>query len=157
MSAPGYVVGSAGTAIAITASTTKSIFGVIAGGKSPIIVELAVTFDSTSATAGKAAVQICQSTQATAGTSTSQTPVQLRGKAQAALASGAINYTAEPTVLTVVKEWFIDVTTPFVIQYPLSREPEADTSGGTVKAWIVRIVPPATGFNVRGYVEFEED
>ena len=158
MSSPGYVVGTAGTKIALSASTTKSIFSIVAGAKSPIIVELSVTFDGTTSTAGKVQLQLCQSTQATAGTSTSQTPVQLRGKGEAALASGAVNFTAEPTALTVVKEWEIDSTTGFTIQFPLGREPEADTSGGTVKAWVVRCVTPAgVSPNLAGYVEFEED
>lgn len=160
MGVAGYTVGTAGTAIALSASATKSVFSVVPGAKSVILKEIGVTFDGTSATAGKVKVQLCQSTQATTGTSTSQTPVQGRGKSQAALASGAVNFTAEPTALTVVKEWSIDSTTGQTIQFPLGAEPESDnTNAGTAcKAWVIRCVTPSgVSPNLTGYVEFEEE
>ena len=160
MATPGYTVGTAGTAIALSASATKSLLSVIPGAKSVILKEISATFNGTSATAGKVQVQLCQSTQATTGTSTAQTPNQGRGKLQAALASGAVNFTAEPTVLTVWKEWFIDSTTGQTIQFPLGEEPESDTSGvGTAcKAWVLRAVTPAgVSPSFVGYIEFEED
>lgn len=159
MASPGYVVGTAGTAIAITAAATKTVFNIISGANAtPIITELAVSFDGTSASTGKLAVQICQSTQATAGTAgSSPTPTQIRGRSRGAQSTAGINYSAEPTALTVVKEWFVDATSGIVLQHPLGRETEADTSGNTVKALAVRIVS-FTGQtpNLRGYVEFEE-
>lgn len=160
MSNPDYTVSTAGTGIALSASATKSILSVVAGAKSVILKELSLTCNGTSATAGKVQVQLCQSTQATTGTSTSQTPVQISGKSQAALASGAINFTAEPTALTVVLEWYVDSTSGIVIQNPLGEEPESDnTNAGTAcKAWVLRCVTPSgVSPTIVGYLKFIEE
>ena len=160
MAAPGYTVSTAGTAIALSASAIKSVLSVAAGAKSVILKEIGISFDGTSSTAGKVKVQLCQSTQAGTGTKTTATPVQVRGKPQAALASGFVNFTVEPTALTVVKEWFIDSTTGFVEQFVLGGEPESDnTNAGTAcLAWVLRCVTPSgVSPNFVGYVEFEEE
>jgi hypothetical protein len=148
----GYTVETTGD-VALTAATAKTILSVINAANSLIrICEFSVSFDGTSGTAEPVTVELCSSTQAGAGTSTSQTPVQCRGPARAALATGARNYTAEPTVLTVLKRWLVHPQTGMVIQFPLGREPEQIT---TADALCLRCTAPAT-LNAQAYIEFEE-
>lgn len=139
--------------VALSAATAKTILAVINAANSLIrICELSVSFDGTSGTAEPVTVELCSSTQATAGTSTSQTPVQCRGPTRTVQASGARNYTAEPTVLTVLKRWLVHPQTGLIIQFPLGREPEQVT---TADALCIRCTAPAT-VNAQGYIEFEE-
>lgn len=150
--AAGYTVETT-TDVALSAATAKTILSVINAANSLIrLCEFSVSFDGTSGTAEPVTVELCSSTQATAGTSTSQTPVQIRGPTRTVQASGARNYTAEPTVLTVLKRWLVHPQTGLVIQFPLGREPEQVT---TADALCIRCTAPAT-VNAQGYIEFEE-
>lgn len=152
MSTPGYTVESNGD-IALTAATAKTILSVINASNSLIrICELSVSFDGTSGTAEPVTVELCSSTQATAGTSTSHTIAQVRGPTRTVQATGARNYTAEPTVLTVRKRWLVHPQTGIVVQFPLGREPEQVASAN---ALCLRCTAPA-GVNCQGYIEFEE-
>lgn len=148
----GYTVESNGD-IALTAATAKTILSVINAANSLIrLVELGVSFDGVSATAEPVTVELCSSTQATAGTSTAHTPAQCRGPTRTVQATAARNYTAEPTVLTVLKRWLVHPQTGLIVQFPLGREPEQVT---TADALCIRCTAPA-GVNVQGYLEFEE-
>lgn len=148
----GYTVETTGD-IALTAATAKTILSVINAANSLIrLVEIGVSFDGVSGTAEPVTVELCSSTQATAGTSTSHTPVQCRGPTRTVQATGARNYTAEPTVLTVLKRWLVHPQTGMVIQFPLGREPEQVT---TADALCIRCTAPAA-VNVQGYLEVEE-
>lgn len=160
MSAPGYtVVFGSGGAIALTAATAKTVANVIAGANdSPTITEICVCFDGTTASNAPVLIELCQSTQATSGTSTAFTPLQIRGwPTQAANCTAAVNYTAEPTVLTIIKNWLV---TPnggtFVIQSPLGREAQGVVAASTAgKGMCLRITAP-NAVNTRGYIEHEE-
>lgn len=148
----GYTVETT-TDVALSAATAKTILSVICAANAPVrICELSVSFDGTSGTAEPVTVELCSSTQATAGTTTSQTPVQCRGPTRTVQAGGARNYTAEPTVLTVLKRWLVHPQTGLVIQFPLGREPEQVT---TADALCIRCTAPAT-VNAQAYIEFEE-
>lgn len=150
--AAGYTVETNGD-IALSAATAKSIMSVINAANSLIrIVEFAVSFDGTSATAEPVTVELCYSTQAGAGTTTSHTIAQVRGPTRTVQATGARNYTAEPTTLTVWKRWLVHPTSGIVIQFPLGREPECTV---TADALLIRCTAPAA-VNVQGYIEFEE-
>jgi len=152
MSAPGYTVESSGD-IALSAATAKTILSVINASNAIIrITEIGVSFDGTSGTAEPVTVELCGSTQGGAGTSTSHTIAQVRGPTRTVQATGARNYTAEPTTLTVRKRWLVHPQTGLVIQFPLGREPEQVTSAN---ALCLRCTAPAT-VNVQGYIEFEE-
>ena len=141
---PGYTVRDYQTAIA--ASTTKTILMLIGGANDyPVLCQLKVSFDSTSTTLGKVRVQVVQSTQATAGTSTAGTVNQVRGYVATSNITAAVNYTVEPTVLSVVDEFLVDATTGFILPNSLSREFQGHTSSGTVKGLGVRIITPAGG------------
>ncbi len=139
--------------VALTAATAKTILSVINAANQLLwIVEFAVSFDGTSATGEPVTVELCSSTQATAGTSTSQTPVQTYGPSRTVQATGARNFTAEPTVLTTLKRWLVHPQTGIEMQYPLGREPTQTT---TADALCLRLTAPAA-VNAQGYIEFEE-
>ena len=140
--------------IALSAATAKTVVSVVRSANIPIrITELGVSFDGTSGTAEPVVVELCSSTQAGAGTAGSTpTPVQTSGATATASATGALNYSAEPTVLTVLKTWLVHPQTGIVLQFPLGREPQQNT---TSDALCIRCTAPAT-VNCRAYLEFEE-
>jgi hypothetical protein len=153
-----FAFNSGTSAVALAAATAKTIMNLIAGANQQArITELSVSFDGVTASAVPVLVELCQSTQATAGTpGASPTPGIIKGLGACGATAGNA-YSAEPTALTMIKQWLI---TPnggtFIIQSPLGREAETNVSGSsTVKALAVRCTAPAI-VNVRGYIEFEE-
>lgn len=121
------------------------------------VVEFGISFDGVTATAVPVLVELCSSTQATAGTAGVSTVVtQIRGRTTSGSApTMGGNYTAEPTTLVALKRWYVPAFMGlFVWQAPLGREPECDSSGGTIKSLALRITPPAT-VNCVGYMEVE--
>ncbi len=149
-----YVAQSA--AFSYAANTTKTLVLVDAPANRDLtITEIGVSADGTSGTALALVVELCHVTMATSGTSTSLTPVQTRGNVLASQATAAHSFTAEPTVVTVIKGWYM---TPnqglFIVQFPLGREPMTRTG----EAIAIRINNPTSGttVNLRGNIEFEE-
>jgi hypothetical protein len=139
--------------VALTAATAKTILSFLAAANALIrLVEFGVSFDGTSATAEPATIELCGSTEGAAGTSTAQTPVQMRGPTRTVQGSGKRNFTAEPTTLTCWKRWLVHPQTGIEMQYPLGREPEQIT---TADAMCLRVTAPAT-LNAQGYMEVEE-
>jgi hypothetical protein len=140
--------------IALTAATAKTIMSIINAANSLIrLIELSVSFDGTSATAEPVTVELCKSTEATAGTATAHTIVQAGGPTRTVQATAKRNYTAEPTVLTVLKRWLVRADGGLLlVQDPLGRETEEPV---TADALCVRCTAPA-GVNVQGYLGFEE-
>ena len=139
--------------VALTAATAKTILSVINASNSLFrLVEFGVSFDGTSATAEPVTIELCYSTQATAGTNTSQSPVQIRGATRTVQATGARNFSAEPTSLTTWKRWLVHPQTGMEMQFPLGREPEEIV---TADAICLRLTAPAN-VNCQGYMEFEE-
>lgn len=140
--------------VALTAATAKTVLQVINSSTGVIkVCEIGVSFDGVSSTAEPATVELTSSTQAGAGTSTSQTPVQVSGATRTVQATGARNYTAEPTTLTVLKRWLVHPQTGIVIQFPLGREPQQNTGSDALG---IRVTAPAT-VNCQAYIEFTED
>lgn len=153
----GYSVTSGTTAHALAAATAETSINVIAHASVPLnIVEFGIAFDGVTASAVPVNVELCQSTQATAGTpGASPTPTQIRGKATTVGITAGVAYTAEPTALTPFKHWLVSPNGGLlVVQLPLGREPESDLSGGTIKALALRATAPAV-VNCRSYMEFE--
>jgi hypothetical protein len=98
--------------------------------------------DGVTSSAVPATVELCQSTQATAGTGAASPPaiVQVGGKTITAQPTTAHNFTAEPTALTPIEQFYVSQYNGlFVKQYPLGLEPDTDLSGGTVKALAIRV------------------
>jgi len=121
------------------------------------LVEFGISTDGITSSATPMRVDIVQSTQATAGTSgVTPTITQIRGRGTGGSApTGGGNYTAEPTVLTIVKTFYLSQYNGLnIIQLPLGREIECDSSGGTVKGLGIRVNTSAT-VNILGYMEVE--
>lgn len=121
----------------------KTVLNVIAGANQPVCVfEWGVSFDGVTASAVPATVELCTSTQATAGTSAGSIPaiVQTEGRTIAAQFTSGHNYSAEPTVLVAIEQFYVpQFMGVFVKQYPLGFEPDTDLSGGTIKALALRV------------------
>jgi hypothetical protein len=143
----------------VFAATTgaKTVLNVIAGANQPIaIFEWGVSFDGVTASAVPATVELCQSTQAGAGTSAGSVPaiVQVGGRQITAQPTSGHNYTAEPTTLTPIEQKFVpQFMGVYEKQYPLGLEPDSDLSGGTVKALALRVNVSAA-VNVLAYIRF---
>jgi hypothetical protein len=144
------------TAFAATAGA-KTALNLIAGANQPVsIFEWGISFDGVTSSAVPATVELCQSTQATAGTPAASPPaiVQVGGRTLTAQPTTGHNYTAEPTVLTVIEQFYVpQYMGMFVKQYPLGLEPDTDLSGGTVKALALRVNVTAN-VNVLVYIRF---
>lgn len=144
------------TVFAATAGA-KTVLNVLSGANQPVsIFEWGISFDGVTSSAVPATVELCQSTQATAGTGGASPPaiVQVGGRSITAQPTSAHNYTAEPTVLTTIEQFFVpQFMGLFVKQYPLGFEPDTDLSGGTVKALALRVNVSAN-VNVLAYMRF---
>ena len=130
------------TAFAATTGA-KTVLNLIAGANQPIqVIEWGVSFDGVTSSAFPATVNLCQSTQAAAGTSGGSIPaiVQTKGRAITAQMTTGHNYTAEPTALTVIEQVFVpQFNGIYVRSYGMNEGPDTDLSGGTVKALCIRV------------------
>jgi hypothetical protein len=152
--AVGYRIATA-TPFALTTGAKTALMAIAPAGRGLALTEFAVSFNGVTSTAVPALVEIVRSTQAGAGTSgVAPTITQIRGRNTTGTApTGGSNYTAEPTVLTRVAVWYIPVFMgSFTYQFPLGREIETDSSGGTVRGIGIRINVPA---NVTGVCHLE--
>lgn len=159
-----YVVHSGGSAVALVAATRKTLFYLnAAAANQPSFVEFAISFDGVTASAVPALVELVYGTKATnsvPGTgSTTFTPLQLRGWVTQASAQTAANtVTAEPTVLTTIKQWLVSPNGGLlVIQAPLGREPTGVASGTAISGNQIALpVTAPAAVNARAYGEYEE-
>lgn len=146
-----------GTPFAMTAGAKTFMMAIAPAGHGLALTEFSVSFDGVTSSAVPALVELVSSTQAGAGTSgVTPTITQVRGRTTSGSApTGGGNYTAEPTVLVSLKRWYIpQYNGVFVLQLPLGREIECDSSGGTIKGLGIRINVTAN-VNVVGYMEVE--
>ena len=147
-----YTVESNGD-IALVAATAKSVLNFINAATALLrLVEIGVSFDGQTVGNEPVVVEICSSTQGTAGTSTAHTVAQSGGPTRTMQATARRNYTAEPTVLTVLKRWLVHPQTGLVLQFPLGREIEQVT---TADGLVMRITAP-DAVNCQAYMEAEE-
>jgi hypothetical protein len=136
----------------------KTAINLIAGAAVGVdsLCEIGVSIDGTATVL----VELCESTQATAGTAGSATGAkQLRGFTAADTTAPTLTYgtafSAEPTALTRLKAWRFTGPGPFVIQHPLGREVRSLLSGSTkYKALALRLTASAT-VNSDSYMEWE--
>ena len=146
-----------GTPFAATAGAKTLLMAISPAGHGLAMVEFSISMDGVTSTAVPATLDIVQSTQAGAGTSgVAPTITQVRGRLTTGSApTGGSNYTAEPTTLTIVKRFYVpQYMGLFVYQFPLGREIECDSSGGTIKGLGIRINVSAA-VNVMAYMEVE--
>lgn len=147
----GYSIETAGN-VALVAATAKTILGVVAAaGVTTRLVELGLSFDGVAAAAVPVLVELCRGTGATAGTATAQVVQQLRSATRTPQCTGAVNYSAEPTVLAVLKRWRVHPQTSMRMQFPLGREVVHTGAGGL----FLRLTAAAV-VNATADMEFEE-
>ncbi len=130
------------TPFALTAGAKTCMVAIAPAGHGLALCGWGCSFDGVTSTAVPALVEIVTSTQAGAGTPTGATTTitQIRGRTTTGSAptSGG-NYTVEPTVLVRVEAVYVpQFMGVFSIQYPLGREIECDSSGGTIKGLGIR-------------------
>jgi hypothetical protein len=138
--------------VALAAATAKTVLAVTSSATCGLdLLKVRVSFDGVTATAVPVLVELCYSTFATAGTATAATPVQVYGRTVAVGATAAVNYTVEPTVLTVVDQWLLSPNSGTVLyDWPLGTSPDSAVSQG----FALRLTAPAI-VNARAAFYFE--
>lgn len=126
MTAPQYDCSTEG-AVALTAATAKTVLGVKAHANSGLLLSgLLVGFNGVSASEVPGVLELCYCTWATnsPGTnSTSTTPRQKNGRTLAAGFTSGKTWTAEPTVLTVIRDFLLTPNGGLVyVDIPLGKE-----------------------------------
>jgi hypothetical protein len=151
MAKAGYTVTTGGE-VSLSAATAKTVLNVIAPATFGIdLRSVEIAFDGVTASNEPVLVEICSSTQATAGTNSAATPVQVYGRAITTGFTAAKNYSAEPTVLTVIDEFSLSPNGGLVIRdWPLGEGFDQDVSKGLA----IRITAPQT-VSVRATMKFE--
>ena len=145
----------AAAAVALVAATAKSIIGVSAPAQFGVdLTKFRLGCDGATSTAVPMQVELCYATFATNGpgtASTSITPMQVYGRSIAVGFTAASNWSAEPTVLTVIDAWSIPVYGGLVVyDFPFGTTPDSAVSQG----FVIRCTAPAI-VNVRPTVWFE--
>lgn len=134
MGKAGYSVVTSG-AVSLSAAATKTVIGVLSGASFGLdLKKIRYGFDGVTASHAPVLVELCYATFATnpPGTnSTSLTTQQLYGRAIAHGVTAAKNWTAEPTVLTVIEE---ELLTPnggvLWYDFPLGDTPDCALNHG---------------------------
>lgn len=154
MAKTGYTVVTT-TAVALAAGTAKTILGVKSNAAFGIdLRKIAVGFDGITASAVPVLVELVYATFATnaPGTnSTTRTPLQSYGRVVANGVTAASAWTAEPTVLTVLKQYLLTPNGGLVIE-EFAPDHGFDTALGEGLA--IRCTAPAI-VNVVATMEFE--
>jgi len=141
----------------LVANLTKSVILIPTGSTSYFsIVEIGFSVDSAVA-AQAIGVELYAVTTIGSPAGTSFAPVLVqRGTGSAAQTGSAlINLSTPPSVVEVIKDWFVPPTGLLVVQFPLGREPQSFPSGQRIG---LQYVNPSGGStsNFRAYIEFEE-
>lgn len=143
-----------GADVALTAATAKSVLGWRAGTAFALVLRrVGVYFDGVSATAEPVLVEYCYATFATnpPGTaSTTVTPTQVGGRVLTHGTTAARNWTAEPTVLTVLDEELVHPQMGKVEWVPPGDEWDTALNEG----FVIRVTAPAA-VNVRASMTAE--
>lgn len=147
-----------GTGISLTASTAKTVAAVAPGTtRSVRLLGVNIGFDSTTTTDSGVLLEVVRFDGTTAGTpGSSPTPVAQRAGIPAAISGGRVNFSAEPTVATVI--WATRVTpigSTIILPFPPDREIEM-AAGGANAMLGVRLTAPNNQSNVVVTLEFSE-
>lgn len=127
------------TAVSLSASTAKSVVGVIGSAADTLnLLRAKISFASATSTDAPAIVEIGIITAL--GTMTSFTPVQWSGSPAASSASAGYNATVEPTFTRILDPFYVPVFMGLYEAWlPLGEEPLAAVSQG----FAIRITSPA--------------
>lgn len=137
--------------VALVAATAKSVVGVQAPSQFGVDLRaIELGFDGVTASDASVLIELCYATFATnpPGTnSTSATVRQLYGRSITAGFAGAYNWTSEPTVLTVIREFPVTPNAGTLIHdIPFDSTPDSAVSEG----FVLRMTAPTNAVNVRG-------
>lgn len=154
MAKAGYAIGTEG-AVALSAGVAKSVLGVQAPAQfGTDLIGFDVAFDGVTASAVPVLVELCSCTFATNAPGTNSTAVtedQVYGRTVTAGFVGAKNWTAEPTVVTPIREFLLTPNGGLLIyEYPLGTSPDSAVSEG----FVLRLNAPAA-VNARASMRFE--
>lgn len=143
------------TNVSLTAATAKTIAAVSTpASRRSRLVGFSVSFDSVTGTDNSVLCEIIRSDATTAGTATSRTPVPIDSAETAALCSGFVNYSVEPTTLTVVNEKRVTPVGGTLIEpFEFLDQPVAAASARLLG---VRLTSAQAQSNVRCTLTFEE-
>lgn len=144
--------------VALTASTTKSLWSLNPTGDFMLIAQMGISFDATAASVG-VAIELYRvvTVGSMAGTAIT-TPAKVNRVGDSS-ASGSTTcwapVTTEPTTVEILADWFIQ---PFGglldVQYPLGREVIGAAAGQ--RLGLRYVTPAAVTPNVRAYVWYDE-
>lgn len=136
------------------ATGAKTVLKIITGTTFNVkIHEIGISTDGVVSTAVPATLDIFTSDETTAGTGTSVTPVQIKGRTQAHGTTCASNFTAEGTTYTLVKSLYVpQFMGVVVLQNPLGLEEEGPGADAADSIGI-RINTTAT-INVLAWIKF---
>lgn len=152
MAKAGYSLATA-AAVALVAATAKTVLNAIAPAQFGVdLKKIRFGTDGVTASALPILCELCYSTQATAGTSgTAVTVNQIYGRTITPGFTGGSNYSAEPTVLTVLDSWLVDPNKSTILyDWPLGDTFDTAVSNGL----LLRCTAPAA-VNVRTTFYFE--
>ena len=138
--------------VALTAGVAKTVIGLRApAGRQVVLSSFVVSFDGTNAASEGVVVQLLRGDASVPGTSTAATPRQETGPAVDAATLAGKDYTAEPGVLLVIREYLVNPTGFLDREFPLDREPDSALGGHLY----LRCASPGP-VNVRASLTFEE-
>jgi hypothetical protein len=148
----------ASPAVVATSATAKTVLALLVGTTNqPSVVEFGISTDGAT---GTLLVELGYLTAASGGTGTAGAAMQVRGwPPQTSAHTHLYNYSAEPTAYsTIIRQWILPMPfTPFMVQFPLGREPTGIVTAATAGKTIGVRVTASTGTpNVRAYLEYEE-
>lgn len=151
MSAVGYSVQTE-AAVALAAGVAKSVISVVAQAAAGLqLKSFELGFDGVTASAVPVLIEVSYCTFGTAGTATGTTPRQNYGRVLTAGFTSFRNYSAEPTTITVIKEFLLTPNAGLIAyQWPLGQEPDSAFAQG----FLIRCTAPAV-VNVRGTLSVE--
>lgn len=143
------------SAISLTASTAKTVAAVSTPStRRAKLVGFSVSFNSQNVTHQSVLVEIIRTDATGAGTATSSTPVPVDQAETAALCSGFVNYTAEPTTVTVLDRKLITPVGGTLIEpFDFSDQPIANS---TSRVLGVRLTAPDAQSGVYCTLTYEE-
>lgn len=141
------------SAVALTASTTKTLLQLVTGATRQLVVkEFGISFDGVDAT--KIPIQVDLLRQTTAGTSAALTLVLNDTTQPAAISTALQTFTAEPTASDVDWSEYLTPAGGFDrVQFPLGEEIVVPVSA---RLGIRCIVPAGTACNATAYIRFAE-
>jgi hypothetical protein len=141
--------------VALVATTPKSVVGVSAPASFGVdLRKIRLSFDGVTATDRAVLVEVCAATFATNAPGTNSTSItvqQVAGRSITAGFTAAYNWTAEPTVLTVIDSVQVSpYNGTLIYDYPLGDSPDSAVSQG----FVIRCTAPTSAVNVRGTLIF---